>query len=93
MECKWNRYLSNHNKKDSYITVRQASIAYMDDTTWIAKSKQDMDNILEDAKTFYKANDSQINGEKSILITINNPNTKPAIVQVGPNKERVVELD
>jgi hypothetical protein len=45
----------------------------MDDTTWIARSKEDMDSILEEARAFYEANDSQVNGSKSILITINNP--------------------
>ena len=52
-----------------------------------------MDSILDEARIFYKANDSQVNGEKSVLITINNKNSKPANVQVGPNNETVVELD
>ena len=92
-ECKWNPDLSKPNNEKSVLKVRQAAIAYMDDTTWIARSKKDMDSILDEARIFYKANDSQINGEKSVLITINNKNSKPANVQVGPNNETVVELD
>ena len=44
--------------------------------------KQDMEAILEDAREFYKANDSQINGPKSVLITINNSSTDPGKVHV-----------
>lgn len=65
----------------------------MDDTTWIAKSKKDMEYILDEARIFYKANDSQVNGEKSVLITINNPDPTPAQVKVGPRKELVTELN
>ena len=65
----------------------------MDDTTWIAKSKEDMIEILEESKVFYKANNSQVNGKKSVLITINNPNKNSAIVTVRPNKEPVIKLD
>jgi hypothetical protein len=93
MKCEWKQDLSNHNKEASQLTIRQAAIAYMDDTTWIARSKRDMDNILEEARIFYKANDSQINGEKSILITINNKHYNPATVKVGPKKETVKELN
>ena len=93
IKCEWNPDLSKPDKKKSVLKVRQAAIAYMDDTTWIARSKKDMDSILDEARIFYKANDSQVNGEKSVLITINNKNSKPANVQVGPNNETVVELD
>jgi hypothetical protein len=64
----------------------------MDDTTWIARSKEDMDSILEEARAFYEANDSQVNGSKSILITINNPSPIPATVNIGTKKEQVIEL-
>jgi hypothetical protein len=65
----------------------------MDDTTWIAKSKKEMSLILDEARIFYRANDSQVNGEKSILITINNSDPSPAKVKVGPKEEEVTELD
>ena len=93
MECKWDQDLSNCNKERSHIFIKQTTIEYMDDTTWIARSKRDMDSILEEAQIFYKANDSQVNSEKSILITINNKNPGPATVKVGPNKDLVTELD
>ena len=47
----------------------------MDNTNWIAKLKNVLQNILDDTNEFYKANDSQINSKKSILITINKNKT------------------
>jgi hypothetical protein len=69
------------------------AIAYMDDTTWIARLAKDMENILERAKWFYAANDSQINGSKSVLITINSGNKKPNSVHIGIDQQKVMESD
>jgi hypothetical protein len=65
----------------------------MDDTNWIARSHQNMENILKEAREFYIANDSQINSNKSILITINSSNKSPNTVHAGMNCETVTELD
>ena len=43
----------------------------MDDTTWIASSKNDLQAILNDATQFYHANDLQVNGSKSQIIAVN----------------------
>ena len=91
MSCKWKPDLRKNEY--SHLQTRHAAIAYMDDTTWIARSKKDMDNILEEARRFYEANDSQVNGAKSVLITINNPSLVPATVQIGTKKEQVLELN
>ena len=93
MECKWDQDLSKQEKEESHLSVRQAAIAYMDDTTWITRSKEDMDGILKEASSFYKVNDSQVNEEKSVLITINNADPNPASVKVGPNEDPVREAD
>jgi len=92
MDPDFSKSLQDTNSLKSLL-IRQAALAYMDDTTWIARSKQDMDHILERAKWFYAANDSQINGNKSILITINSKNKMPNKVRIGVNQEEVVELD
>ena len=63
MKVKWRQDL-NHPKKKN-IKLRTAATAFMDDTTWIASSKSNMQKILDEAAIFYKANDSQINGKKS----------------------------
>src|SRR6185369_8322659 len=96
MKSKWTEDFSKPaimKENTSRLQVRQAAIAYMDDTTWIAKSKKDMESILAEAKKFYIANDSQINGEKSVLITINNPEKGPGRVQVGITHNTVTELE
>jgi len=96
MNCSWPANFSeSHNNPNAIkqLTIRQAAIAYMDDTTWIARSQTDMNHILERAKWFYAANDSQINGSKSVLITINSQNKQPNKIYLGVKQEEVKELD
>src|SRR5581483_8524839 len=96
MSCSWTTNFSKPTddpEASRKLTIRQAAIAYMDDTIWIARSQKDMNHILERAKGFYAANDSQINGDKSILITINSPSKEPNRVYIGVNQEEVRELD
>src|SRR5438552_4668415 len=53
-----------------------------------------MQRILDEAAIFYKANDSQVNGKKSVLIAINSPKEDPnKIVYIGPNRKPLKKLD
>lgn len=45
--------------------------AYMDDITWVARSWEDLKNILKIIKNFYTANDSCINTSKLQLLVFN----------------------
>ena len=91
MRTTWNPDMRNTEQEE--LSTRHAAVAFMDDTTWIARSREDMENILEDARSFYKANDSQINTQKSILITINNKSADPGVVHTGTTHEPVMELN
>ena len=42
---------------------RQAVVAFADDTTWIAKSKTQMQQTIQIAEEFFEMNDIQINGK------------------------------
>ena len=49
--------------------------------------------ILDKAREFYRANDSQINSNKSVLIVINRKEEESKSVQAGLNMELVTMLD
>jgi hypothetical protein len=72
------------------LTIRTACLAYMDDTTWIASSKSDLQAILNDATQFYYANDSQVNGSKSQIIAVNFKGEKEtAPIYIGQDRDEV----
>src|SRR5438876_961533 len=53
-----------------------------------------MQEILNETVIFYKANNSQINGKKLILITINTPkNDSNSRVFIGPNKKALKKTE
>src|SRR4051794_31998531 len=57
-------------------------------TTWIASSRSNMQKILNEVAIFYKANDSQINSKKSVLVAINaSEKDSDKAIFIGPNKE------
>ena len=74
---------------------KQAVLAYADDTTWIAKSKDKLQKIVNIANEFYEINDIKINGKKSELVVLNN-NKKGGkdkdilAIIVGKAQDRVV---
>jgi hypothetical protein len=91
MKCTWRPNLQT--SEETTIQLRKATIAFMDDTTWIANSKENLQKTLDEAREFYRANDSQINNSKSVLIVINGKKGEPKMVQAGLNKEPVSMLD
>ena len=46
-------------------------VAYVNDTTWVAKSKEEMQAIVQISQRFFRFNEIQINSAKSKLLVIN----------------------
>ena len=57
--------------KDRREELRVSGLAFTDDTTWIGRSQQDMQAIVDKAQEFYELNDIQTNPKKSELLVIN----------------------
>ena len=46
-------------------------MAYADDTTWVARSKEEIQKIVDISSEFYELNDIEINSKKSELLILN----------------------
>src|SRR3989442_11004547 len=53
------------------------SLAYMDDTQWLAESKESLEKILEIADNFYNFTDIQVNKLKSELLVKQHSTSSP----------------
>ncbi|CAH1768046.1 6194_t:CDS:2, partial [Entrophospora sp. SA101] len=63
MEVNWKADISK--PEIAKISAEISTLAYMDDTTWITTSKENLEKILEIADDFYNLNNIQINKNKS----------------------------
>ncbi|CAH1770357.1 7707_t:CDS:2, partial [Entrophospora sp. SA101] len=75
-------YNIRHNYKqnlysDQFIQIEQhlSVLAFMDDTSWITESKQNLELILSIADSFYQLNNIMVNKQKSELL-VKIPNNK-----------------
>ncbi|CAI2200571.1 15040_t:CDS:1, partial [Funneliformis geosporum] len=57
------------NMTTQHLTERISSLAYMDDTNWIASSQEDLEEILKVAEEFYSFTRSALNKDKSKLLS------------------------
>src|SRR5215216_203580 len=58
-----------NNLTTQHLTERISSLAYMDDTNWIASFQEDLEEILTVAEEFYSFTRSALNKDKSKLLT------------------------
>ena len=70
--------------------VRVSVVAYADDTTWIAASRQAMEKTLAIANEFFELNDIQINSKKSNLL-IFNPKSRLEKRSIFFGNEEIIE--
>ena len=83
-------YIMKHSWKpnvltneEKYIEQEVPTIAFMDDTTWIAPNKNNLEQILEIADEFYIMTNTAINKDKSVMITNNKQTTQPIPIRFG----------
>src|SRR5207253_4190605 len=67
LEVSWTIDLKT--KKTNQLQTSISVLAFMDDTLWIASSKNELEQILELASSFFKMANLKINPLKSILST------------------------
>ena len=67
LEVSWTTDLKT--KKTNQLQTSTSVLAFMDDTLWIASSKNELEQILELASSFFKMANLKINPLKSILST------------------------
>ena len=78
MSMNWPTKLSSNKTQE--LSWRQGVLAYTDDTTWIAKSKEELQRIIRISDKFYELNDIEINGKKLELLVINPSSTRDQVI-------------
>lgn len=76
----------------SSVSTNISTLAYMDDTLWISKSKEDLEAILSIADDFYQLNSILVNWDKSVLLT-SIPIAQPIHFKLTHNEEWIKPLD
>src|SRR5260364_134594 len=59
--------------------VKQAVIAYANDTTWIARDQETLGKTIQLAEQFYRINNIKVNANKSKLVVLNPPAMRPDV--------------
>ena len=74
------------------MTIKTSALAYMDDTLWIAKFRDDLNNIINIAESFYRLNHIKVNWDKSVLLINNSRQNQPLICDINGNLTKIDPL-
>jgi hypothetical protein len=81
-------------KNSNTNAIRITDLAYMDDSTWIGNSKQDLSTILNITDSFNKFNGIKVNKEKSRLLVLNSKlTTEEKFICYGENSIKIYPID
>src|SRR6266487_3142291 len=81
MEVQWQQDL--RIERIESLTKEIAALVYMDDTTWIADSREGLQNTLDIADSFFRLNDIEINTGKTKLIALHQRDTEGTVEMNG----------
>jgi exonuclease III len=87
MQINWPSIIKEH--REQKLECQIAVVAYADDTTFIADSKDNLQKIIDKAQEFYDLNDIEINPKKSELLVLNRGRDNQFSVTHGNRKEEI----
>ncbi|CAG8765749.1 19732_t:CDS:1, partial [Gigaspora rosea] len=82
-------YITGIQIKNKKVETKIAVLVYMDNTAWLAQSREDLEKIIKTAESFYNLMNIKVNSTKSLLVM----NTKDKTDTIKCKGEEIKNLD